>query len=97
MKLTTSYPLSRSFAAGAWQWDPRQRQIFANDAELIPVSGPANRAKSDSGLDEYLPSFQPCTYIQRYLAVAVKYQLPITVAERNAAAAACPAAPPTAT
>ena len=64
--------------------------------ELIAVSGSANRQKSDAGLDEWLPSYQPCTYIQRYLTVAVKYQLPITVAERNAAAAACPAAPPAA-
>ena len=83
--------------AGAWKWDPQQRQIFANDVtQLIAVSGSANRQKSDAGLDEWLPSYQPCTYIQRYLTVAVKYQLPITVAERNAAAAACPAAPPAA-
>ena len=91
-------PQARAFDAGAWKWDPQQRQIFANDpTELIAVSASANRQKSDAGLDEWLPSYQPCTYIQRYLTVAVKYQLPITVAERNAAAAACPAAPPTAT
>jgi hypothetical protein len=90
-------PLAYAYAAGAWKWDPQQRQIFANDpAELIPVSGSANRAKSDSGLDEWLPTFQPCAYIQRYLMVAVKYQLPITVAERNAATSACPMAPPAA-
>jgi hypothetical protein len=52
--------------------------------------------KSDSGLDEWLPTYQPCAYVQRYLTVAVKYQLPITVPERNAAAAACPATPPAA-
>lgn len=90
-------PLARAFDAGAWKWDPRQRQIFANDlTELVAVSGAANRQKSDSGLDEWLPTYQPCAYVQRYLAVAVKYQLPITVAERNAAAAACPATPPAA-
>ena len=91
------YPLARSYAAGASQWDQRQRQIFANDFdELIPVSGPANRAKSSSGIDTWLPSFQPCTYIQRYLAVAVKYQLPITTAEQKTATASCPAAHPSA-
>jgi hypothetical protein len=85
------YPLARAYSAGASQWVQRQRQIFANDFdELIPVSGPANRAKSDSGL-EWLPTYQPCTYIQRYLAVAVKYQLPITVAEQKTATATCPA------
>src|SRR3954451_23549027 len=47
------YPLARAYAAGAFQWDRRQRQIFANDLdELVAVSGPANRAKSDSGIDE---------------------------------------------
>lgn len=86
-------PLARAFALGAWQWDPQQRQIFANDPiELIPVSKAANRQKSDSGLDEWLPTFQPCAYIQRYLTVAAKYQLPITAAERTVATTTCPAA-----
>lgn len=86
------YPLARAYAAGAAQWDQQRRQIFANDLdELVAVSGPANRAKSDSGLDEWLPAFQPCTYIQRYLAVAVKYQLPITTAEQKTATTTCPA------
>jgi hypothetical protein len=90
-------PLAKSWNAGAWKWDPRQRQIFANDlTELVAVSGSANREKSDSGLDEWLPTYQPCAYVHRYLTVAVKYHLPITVPERNAAAAACPATPPAA-
>ena len=46
--------------------------------ELMAVSGSANQ-KSDSGLDEWLPTYQPCVYVQRYLTVAVKYQLPITL------------------
>ncbi len=87
------YPLARSWSAGAWQWDVLQRRVFANDLEnLTAVSGPANRQKSDSGIDEWLPVFQPCTYIQRYLTVAVKYQLPITTAERDTATATCPTA-----
>ena len=85
--------VSTRFALGAWQWDPQQRQIFANDPiELIPVSKAANRQKSDSGLDEWLPTFQPCAYIQRYLTVAAKYQLPITAAEHTVATTTCPAA-----
>lgn len=91
------YPLARAFDAGASQWDQLQRQIFANDpTELVPVSAAANRAKSDSGIDEWLPVFQPCNYIQRYLTVAVKYQLPITVAERDVANSTCQIAPPAA-
>ncbi len=87
------YPLAKSWNAGAWKWDPRQRQIFANDlTELVAVSGAANRQKSDSGIDEWLPKYQPCAYVQHYLTVAIKYQLPIT----TAATAACPATPPAA-
>lgn len=91
------YPLARAFDAGASQWSQQQRQIFANDpTELVPVSAAANRAKSDSGIDEWRPNFQPCNYIQRYLTVAVKYQLPITVAERDVATSTCQIAPPAA-
>lgn len=84
------YPLRRVWDGGAWRWDPRRRQILANDfAELAAVNSRANRAKSDSGLDTWLPNYQPCTYVKRYLTVAVKYRLPITAAERSAAVAAC--------
>lgn len=84
------YAISRAWNAGAWRWSPKQRQIFANDfTELIAVSRTANRSKSDAGLDEWLPSYQPCTYAQRYLAVAAKYELPITVGDRAAAITAC--------
>lgn len=84
------YPERRAWDAGAWKWDPVRRQIFANDlTELAAVSRQANRAKSDSGLDTWLPNYQPCRYVLRYLAVAVKYQLPITDGERTAATNAC--------
>ena len=90
MKPTTSYSLSRAWDGGAWKWDLLQRRIFANDlVELAAVSKQVNRAKSDAGLDEWLPTYQPCQYVVRYLTVAVKYQLPITAAERNVAFNAC--------
>ena len=84
------WSLHRLWNASAWRWDQQQRQIVANDMDnLIAVSRQANRAKSDAGLDEWLPSYQPCRYVQRYLAVAVKYGLPISEAEEAAARAAC--------
>ncbi|EHB48790.1 protein of unknown function DUF1994-containing protein [Mycolicibacterium rhodesiae JS60] len=83
-------PLRRAWDAGAWKWDLQQRRVFANDlTELVAVSSHANRSKGDSGLDEYLPLFQPCEYITRYLTVAVKYQLPITASERETARKTC--------
>jgi hypothetical protein len=84
------FSLSRAWDGGAWKWDLLQRRIFANDlVELTAVSKRVNRAKSDAGLDEWLPTYQPCQYVVRYLTVAVKYQLPITAAERDVAFNAC--------
>ncbi|MFV8141950.1 HNH endonuclease family protein [Mycolicibacterium senegalense] len=84
------YALSRAWNAGAWQWSPEQRQSFANDFdELIAVSKNANRSKSDAGLDEWMPTYQPCTYAVRYVAVAVKYNLPISAGDRKTALTAC--------
>ncbi|WP_301123056.1 HNH endonuclease family protein [Mycolicibacterium fortuitum] len=85
-------PLSRAWDAGAWAWDLKTRQRFANDHDnLLVVSGAANQSKSDGGLDEWLPinSAYRCTYVQRYLRVAVKYGLPITEGEKAAATTAC--------
>ena len=63
----------------------------------IPVRNPRTcsvRDKSDAGL-EWLPpnrDFQ-CTYIARYLAVAVTYDLNITTNDRDIAVRQCPAIP----
>jgi hypothetical protein len=83
-------PLARVWNLGAWAWTPQQRAIFANDiANLLAVSGRLNMAKSDAGL-EWLPPNTAfvCTYIQIYVSVLTKYDLPITrkdhdTAERN--------------
>lgn len=83
-------PLRAAWNAGAAQWDLRERRIFANDmTELIAVSSSANSSKGDSTLSEWLPAIDKCPYVIRYLTVTVKYQLPITVKDRAAAAAAC--------
>lgn len=88
------YALARAWRAGAHTWTPLQRQIFANDlTELTATSRAANRAKSDAGLDEWLPTYQPCSYITRYLSVAAKYHLPITTSEHTTATTTCPATP----
>ena len=84
--------LARGWDAGAWAWNRNQRSGFANDPDnLIVVSAEANRAKSDAGL-EWLPPNEAYryTYVIRYLSVSIKYDLPITRADRAAAAAACP-------
>lgn len=84
--------LARVWDLGAWAWTAQQRQAFANDTDnLLAVSGPANVAKSDAGLQEWLPSNQAyvCAYIEKYLRVVTKYNLPITRSDRDVAAHSC--------
>lgn len=81
-------PRARAWDLGAWKWTPEQRATFANDpANLIAVSGRANSSKSDRGPGEWLPinANYRCTYIARYLAVSISYDLPITQADHSAA------------
>ncbi|MBS1693080.1 MAG: HNH endonuclease [Actinobacteria bacterium] len=93
VQLDHVFALARAFDAGAAQWNEAKRVALANDpVNLFAVSGPVNRDKSDSGL-EWLPpnrDFQ-CTYIARYLAVAVTYDLSITTEDRDVAVRQCPA------
>ncbi|KKF03826.1 HNH endonuclease family protein [Mycolicibacterium obuense] len=96
VELDHTVALHRAWNAGAWQWDSHTRQIFANDPmELRALSSSVNQAKSDAALDEWMPPLPQarCPFVIDYLSVMAKYELPITVRERDAAAAACATAP----
>jgi hypothetical protein len=83
-------PLKAAWNAGAAHWDLQQRRTFANDmTELVAVSSSANSSKGDSTPSEWLPQTGKCLYANRYLTVAVKYRLPITVKDRAAIITAC--------
>lgn len=87
------YPLARAWQFGAWHWSQDKRTTFANDTalNLMAVDGETNRAKSSSGLADWMPpnkQFQ-CTYAIKYLTVANHYDLGITIADRSAAFKAC--------
>lgn len=78
--------------AGAWQWDSRKRQIFANDpVELRAISSDVNNAKSDAGMDQWMPPSPTarCPFATSYVTILAKYELPITTSEKNAAIQAC--------
>lgn len=86
------YALGRAWDAGAASWPLGRRIEFANDTEnLLAVSGGLNQSKSDSGPDTWLPPNENyvCPYIEKYLRIATKYQLAITVADRDTAVAVC--------
>ncbi|WP_374323263.1 HNH endonuclease family protein [Streptomyces sp. AP-93] len=79
-------PLSYAWQMGASRWDAAKRQRFANDGlNLLPVSGPANSSKSDSGPASWLPPNKAirCSYAVRFAQVAEKYELSVTAADKN--------------
>ncbi|WQB72165.1 HNH endonuclease family protein (plasmid) [Prescottella equi] len=87
------FPLARSWRAGAANWSIEQRTAFANDTErnLLAVDGPANQAKSDKGLDTWMPTNTDyhCDYARTYLNVAATYHLAVTRGDVESARSAC--------
>lgn len=85
--------LALAWRSGASTWTPQQRLNYANDPQnLLAVDGPLNVKKSDSSISQWLPpnrDFQ-CTYIQKFLAIAAKYGLSITQADKTTALNTCP-------
>ncbi|GAA5079611.1 HNH endonuclease family protein [Streptomyces similanensis] len=79
-------PLSYDWQMGAAHWSKGKREQIANDPlNLIPVDGPANGAKSDSGPATWLPPSKDirCAYSVRFAQVSLKYKLPVTTADKS--------------
>ncbi|MFD7705529.1 HNH endonuclease family protein [Streptomyces caelestis] len=79
-------PLSYSWQMGASRWPEAKRERLANDTlNLIPVQGRANSAKGDSGPAAWLPPDRRirCAYAVRFAQVAVKYEMPVTPADKR--------------
>lgn len=79
--------LSDAWQKGAQQLDTTTRTEFANDPlNLLAVDGPANMQKGDGDAATWLPanrSFR-CDYVARQIAVKARYDLWVTVAEKDA-------------
>ncbi|WP_190181157.1 HNH endonuclease family protein [Streptomyces naganishii] len=79
-------PLSYDWQMGASRWTKGKREDIANDPlNLIPVDGPTNGAKSDSGPATWLPPNKQirCSYALRFAQVSLKYALPVTPADKQ--------------
>jgi len=79
-------PLSYDWQMGASRWDKGKREDIANDPlNLIPVDGPTNGSKSDSGPASWLPPNKQirCSYVVRFAQVSLKYELPVTKADKE--------------
>lgn len=86
------YPLAAAWDFGAYAWDSERRRQFANDIEtnLVPTRSAVNRDKGDASPAEWLPEdAKACHYSHRYLAVAIKWDLPVSSADWTAMATAC--------
>ena len=86
------YPLAAAWDFGAYAWDSERRRQFANDIEtnLVPTRSAVNRDKGDASPAEWLPGdAKACDYSHRYLAVAIKWDLPVSSADWTAMATAC--------
>lgn len=78
--------LASAWRYGARDWTDEQRLQFATDLDnLLPTSRAVNSAKSDKDAAGWRPKrpFQ-CAYATRYIAVKVKYALPVDQQERAA-------------
>ncbi|MEU6402934.1 HNH endonuclease family protein [Streptomyces sp. NPDC046985] len=85
-------PLSYDWQMGAAHWAKGKREDIANDPlNLIPVDGPTNGAKSDSGPASWLPPVAQvrCSYAVRVAQVSLKYDLPVTSADKAAMLKQC--------
>ncbi|MFF7198682.1 HNH endonuclease family protein [Streptomyces sp. NPDC008079] len=85
-------PLSYDWQMGAAHWSKDKRESIANDPlNLIPVDGPSNGSKSDSGPASWLPPNKQirCSYAVRVAQVSIKYQLPVTSADKGTMLAQC--------
>jgi hypothetical protein len=78
-------PLSYDWRMGASRWPKTRREAIANDPlNLIPVDGPSNSSKGDSGPASWLPPNKQirCAYAARFAQVSLKYGLPVTAPDK---------------
>lgn len=79
--------LSNAWQTGAQQISFDQREALANDPlNLLAVDGQANQEKGDGDAATWLPPHKAfrCQYVTRQIAVKKKYQLWVTLAEKEA-------------
>ncbi|WP_431923193.1 HNH endonuclease family protein [Nonomuraea jabiensis] len=85
-------PLNYAWRMGAPRWRMSKRLDFANDPlNLLPVAGYANEQKDASGPAGWLPPQRRvrCAYVTRFAQVALKYDVPVTPADKRMMLAQC--------
>ncbi|MBN6056881.1 HNH endonuclease [Nonomuraea sp. RK-328] len=85
-------PLAYAWRMAAARWPMSKRLNFANDPlNLLPVDGAANEQKDAAGPASWLPPRRRvrCAYVTRFAQVAVKYDVPVTRADKRTMLAQC--------
>ena len=79
-------PLKEAWDSGAWRWNARSRERFANDlgfpGALVAVSASSNRSKSDRDPAEWLPDRGVCGYAKAWIAVKFRWRLSVDSTEK---------------
>jgi len=81
-------PLKEAWDSGAWAWDAKTREAYANDLDydmsLIAVSASSNRSKSDRDPADWLPTNKDywCEYITAWVQVKTRWSLSMDRAEK---------------
>ena len=82
--------LAEAWRSGAWAWDDRRREAFANDLDepdaLIAVSSSSNQSKADKDPAEWRPRNRGawCQWATAWLKVKVKWGLSADPREADA-------------
>lgn len=85
-------PLEDAWRSGAWRWDDRRREAFANDLArpdaLIAVTARTNRSKGDRAPDAWRPPARDswCRYAAAWVQVKQAWQLTVRTPEKQALA-----------
>ena len=82
-------PLKEAWDSGAWAWDAKTREAYANDLDyemsLIAVSASSNRSKSDRDPADWLPTNKDywCEYITAWVQVKTRWSLSVDPKEKS--------------
>jgi len=82
-------PLKEAWESGAWAWNNKTREAFANDLgleySLIAVSASSNRSKSDRDPPNWMPTntAYKCDYLYEWVSVKTRWSLTVDEVERT--------------
>jgi len=88
MDIDHMVPLKEAWESGAYKWNSKTRESFANDLgyknSLIAVSAGSNRSKSDRDPTAWMPKKSKCAYTANWISVKTRWGLSVDSAEKKA-------------